>query len=54
MIGWAGGSQIVWCNQDYTLSDLPDDAPILFAAGAPAAAALLFAAAAVDESGMLS
>ena len=45
------GNKDYWCNQDYTLSDLPADAPILFAA---AAAALLFAAAAADESGMLS
>ena len=50
LIGLAGGLEIVWCNQDYTLSDLPAAAPILFAA----AAALLFAAAAADESGMLS
>ena len=39
-----GGLEIVCCNQDYTLSDLPAAAPILFAA----------AAAAADESGMLS
>ena len=46
------GNKDYWCNQDYTLSDLPADAPILFAAAADAtilfaAAALLFAAATI-------
>ena len=54
------GNKDYWCNQDYTLSDLPAAAPILFAAAAAADATILFAAAALlfaaaaDESGMLS
>ena len=41
------GNKDYWCNQDYTLSDLPADAPILFAAAAAADATILFAAAAL-------